>query len=142
MPNDDLRMNSVMSAHAAYVRDEEVRLGVTSSSYELGAGRLPDEDKARYGNRLLGAKADRVLHPDIGSLPYFRRTLNEDHNDGRYTIRRWLPVGKCSVCKKIKDKGRLENNSSARKEIQIAYDNHLCEVKLGRQHYYSNRLRA
>jgi hypothetical protein len=65
-----------------------------------------------------------------------------DPKNGRYTIRRWLPFAKCSVCKKFKDNERLEKNSIARKEIQIAYDKHLREVKLERQHYYSNRLRA
>ena len=145
MPNDNLRIlpwNSVMSAHAAYVRDEEVRLGVASSSYELGAGRLPDEDKARYGNRLLGAKVELASHPDIATLAYFRDVWNADHRVGRYTIRRWLPFAKCSVCKKFKDNERLEKNSIARKEIQIAYDTHLRDVKWERQHYYSNRLRA
>jgi hypothetical protein len=145
MPNDDLRIlpwNSVMSAHAAYARDEEVRLGVPVAAYEHGVGRLPDLEDARYGNRLLGAKVDFASHSEIASLTYFRAVWSQDHKQGKYTIRRWLPFAKCTVCKKFKDNERLEKNSIARKDIQTAYDKHLREVKLERQHYYSNRLRS
>ena len=145
MPNDDLRIlpwNSVMSTHAAYVRAEEVRLKVPWVSELPKRGRLPELENARYGNRLLGAKSDLECHDDIASLVYFRNVWKQDHKQGKYTIRRWLPFAKCTVCKGFKDNERLEKNSAARKEIQTAYDKHLQEVKLERQHYYSNRLRA
>ena len=147
MPNADLRIlpwNSIMSTHAAYAREEEVRLLVPwdIQDFSKQPGALPPRAEARYGNRLMGKLSEQRVHKDIASLSYFRKVWHEDHFDGKYTIRRWIPFAKCDVCKAFKNAERFYKDSNVRKEKQKQYDSHLRDVKLERRCYYSNRLRA
>lgn len=136
-----LPFNTVQSAHAAYVRFEERRLLVPAS--ESADGPRPNRSLCRYGNRLLGqTEESKAIHPDIAGLSFFRQSWYYDPTLNDIIIRKWMPFAKCQHCKAFKLAEQKEQDPVKRKQIQRAYDAHLCEIELERRCYYSNRIRA
>ena len=150
LPNDAkviLPWKTVKAAHAAYVREEEIRLNVEWELEDPAQEDEPLSEKSlcRYGNRLLGKKSEfggRPEHKSIASLGWFCQVWTKDNTLSNLSIRKWMPFAKCDVCKQFKDQEETEKDPAVREEVRAKYKTHLEEVQIERRCYYSNRQRA
>jgi hypothetical protein len=166
LPNEDyvvLPYATKKITHAAYVRDEELRLGcpwanradllhwdaeycdmvnVEANDNEEVANPLP-ATTYRYGNDLCLKKSDAPTDDRIASMSTFYQTwVDKARRLMHFRCRKFIPFAKCDICVEYRKMDSMESSKVAKQVLRKKQGGHIQDIKNERSVYMGNASRA